>query len=123
MLHQILIINLLIKNYVFRGHLPCVQYLVEQGAAMDDRRLNNLRETPMTTAARGNVPAVTWYLSTIKPAQQLEFKAKRRERETKLGLVNKEAAAADMPLVDVSVHTVTQSRRSTVGGGGAPPRR
>lgn len=93
---------------------------------MDDRHLNNLRETPLTTAARGNVPATSWYLSSVKPIQQQEFKKKRLEREEKLGIAKKDAAAADTSLVDVSVHTVAKSRPPGpvgVGGGGGGRRR
>ena len=93
---------------------------------MDDRHLNNLRETPLTSAARGNVPATSWYLSSVKPIQQQEFKKKRLEREEKLGIAKKDAAAADTSLVDVSVHTVAKSRPPGpvgVGGGSVGRRR
>ena len=69
--------NTALHRASYRGRLPCVQYLVEMGAAMDDMHLNSLRETPLTTAARGNVPATSWYLSSVKPEMQLAFKAKR----------------------------------------------
>ena len=91
---------------------------------MDDLHLNNLRETPLTTASRGNVPATSWYLSSVKPAQLQDFKARRLERENKLGMTTKETEdAPSLPLVDVSVHTQTKSRAGAVGGGGGPSRR
>ena len=73
--------NTALHRASYRGRLPCVQYLVEMGAAMDDMHLNSLRETPLTTSARGNVPATSWYLSSLKPDMLAEFKAKRLERE------------------------------------------
>ena len=118
--------NTALHRASYRGRLPCVQYLVEMGAAMDDMHLNSLRETPLTTAARGNVPATSWYLSSVKPEMQLAFKAKRLEREEKLGLGKKDVLA-DTPLVDVSVHTLAKSRHPGAVGGGSigngPPRR
>lgn len=93
---------------------------------MDDLHLNNLRETPLTTAARGNVPATSWYLSSVKPEMQLTFKANRLERENKLGLAKKDVLAGTS-LVDVSVHNLTKSRHPGAVGGGSigngPPRR